>query len=87
MVGHPKHVPKVLAAGVDIVCAQAGEAGEAPSEGVDYSAVASPFVAIDVQKFLDIDASFNHNSSQTDRAPPTCQNVSYHYIFTMYTVC
>ena len=27
MVGHPKHVPKVLAAGVDIVCAQAGEAG------------------------------------------------------------
>ena len=27
MVGHPKHVPKALAAGVDIICAQAGEGG------------------------------------------------------------
>ncbi|KAJ7180795.1 2-nitropropane dioxygenase [Mycena filopes] len=27
MVGHPKHVPKALAAGVDLICAQAGEAG------------------------------------------------------------
>ncbi|CAL1714353.1 unnamed protein product [Somion occarium] len=27
MVGHPKHVPKALASGVDIICAQAGEAG------------------------------------------------------------
>ncbi|KAJ7202740.1 2-nitropropane dioxygenase [Mycena rebaudengoi] len=28
MVGHPKHVAKALAAGVDIICAQAGEGGE-----------------------------------------------------------
>ncbi|KAJ7260783.1 hypothetical protein C8J57DRAFT_1636936, partial [Mycena rebaudengoi] len=27
MVGHPKHVAKALAAGVDIICAQAGEGG------------------------------------------------------------
>ncbi|KAF7798721.1 hypothetical protein EIP86_009946 [Pleurotus ostreatoroseus] len=27
MVGHPKHVPKALEAGVDLICAQAGEAG------------------------------------------------------------
>ncbi|KAJ7074244.1 2-nitropropane dioxygenase [Mycena amicta] len=27
MVGHPKHVPKALAQGVDIICAQGGEAG------------------------------------------------------------
>ncbi|KAJ7230448.1 2-nitropropane dioxygenase [Mycena pura] len=27
MVGHPKHVPKALAAGVDIICAQASEGG------------------------------------------------------------
>ena len=27
MVGHPKHVPKALAAGADIICAQAGEGG------------------------------------------------------------
>ncbi|KAF7365731.1 putative nitronate monooxygenase [Mycena venus] len=27
MVGHPKHVPKALAAGVDLICAQAGEGG------------------------------------------------------------
>ena len=27
MVGHPKHVPKALEAGVDLVCAQAGEGG------------------------------------------------------------
>ena len=27
MVGHPKHVAKALAAGVDLICAQAGEAG------------------------------------------------------------
>lgn len=27
MVGHPKHVPKALAMGVDIICAQAGEGG------------------------------------------------------------
>ncbi|KAJ7251278.1 2-nitropropane dioxygenase [Mycena rebaudengoi] len=27
MVGHPKHVSKALAAGVDIICAQAGEGG------------------------------------------------------------
>ncbi|TFL02254.1 2-nitropropane dioxygenase [Pterulicium gracile] len=27
MVGHPKHVKKALAAGVDIICAQAGEGG------------------------------------------------------------
>jgi len=27
MVGHPKHVPKALAQGVDIICAQAGEGG------------------------------------------------------------
>ncbi|KAF7796870.1 hypothetical protein EIP86_008055 [Pleurotus ostreatoroseus] len=27
MVGHPKHVPKALAQGVDIVCAQGGEGG------------------------------------------------------------
>lgn len=27
MVGHPKHVPKALAAGVDIICAQGGEGG------------------------------------------------------------
>ncbi|KAJ6488067.1 2-nitropropane dioxygenase [Mycena vulgaris] len=27
MVGHPKHVPKALEAGVDIICAQAGEGG------------------------------------------------------------
>lgn len=27
MVGHPKHVTKALAVGVDLVCAQAGEAG------------------------------------------------------------
>merc|ERR1712226_124149 len=27
MIGHPKHVPKALAAGVDIICAQGGEGG------------------------------------------------------------
>lgn len=27
MVGHPKHVPKALAQGVDIICAQGGEGG------------------------------------------------------------
>jgi len=27
MVGHPKHIPKALAAGADIICAQAGEGG------------------------------------------------------------
>lgn len=27
MVGHPKHVPKALASGVDLICAQAGEGG------------------------------------------------------------
>jgi NAD(P)H-dependent flavin oxidoreductase YrpB (nitropropane dioxygenase family) len=27
MVGHPKHVPKALAAGADLICAQAGEGG------------------------------------------------------------
>ncbi|THH14646.1 hypothetical protein EW146_g5714 [Bondarzewia mesenterica] len=27
MVGHPKHVPKALAAGCDLICAQAGEGG------------------------------------------------------------
>ncbi|BEJ09061.1 hypothetical protein CcaverHIS641_0511550 [Cutaneotrichosporon cavernicola] len=27
MVGHPKHVPKALAVGVDIICAQGGEGG------------------------------------------------------------
>lgn len=27
MVGHPKHVAKALAAGVDLICAQAGEGG------------------------------------------------------------
>jgi NAD(P)H-dependent flavin oxidoreductase YrpB (nitropropane dioxygenase family) len=27
MVGHPKHIPKALAQGVDLICAQAGEAG------------------------------------------------------------
>ena len=27
MVGHPNHVPKAIAAGVDIICAQAGEGG------------------------------------------------------------
>ncbi|KAK0474906.1 2-nitropropane dioxygenase [Armillaria novae-zelandiae] len=27
MVGHPKHVPKALAQGVDMICAQGGEAG------------------------------------------------------------
>ncbi|KAJ7474864.1 2-nitropropane dioxygenase [Mycena latifolia] len=27
MVGHPKHVPKALAVGVDLICAQAGEGG------------------------------------------------------------
>jgi NAD(P)H-dependent flavin oxidoreductase YrpB (nitropropane dioxygenase family) len=27
MVGHPRHVPKALAAGVDLICAQAGEGG------------------------------------------------------------
>jgi NAD(P)H-dependent flavin oxidoreductase YrpB (nitropropane dioxygenase family) len=27
MIGHPKHVKKALAAGVDILCAQAGEGG------------------------------------------------------------
>ncbi|EGN96991.1 hypothetical protein SERLA73DRAFT_185253 [Serpula lacrymans var. lacrymans S7.3] len=27
MVGHPKHVPKALDAGVDLICAQAGEGG------------------------------------------------------------
>ncbi|KAK0194223.1 2-nitropropane dioxygenase [Armillaria mellea] len=27
MVGHPKHVPKALSVGVDIICAQAGEGG------------------------------------------------------------
>jgi NAD(P)H-dependent flavin oxidoreductase YrpB (nitropropane dioxygenase family) len=27
MVGHPNHVPKALAAGVDLICAQAGEGG------------------------------------------------------------
>lgn len=27
MVGHPKHVPRALAAGVDLICAQAGEGG------------------------------------------------------------
>jgi NAD(P)H-dependent flavin oxidoreductase YrpB (nitropropane dioxygenase family) len=27
MVGHPKHIAKALAVGVDIICAQAGEGG------------------------------------------------------------
>jgi len=27
MIGHPKHVPKALAQGVDIICAQGGEGG------------------------------------------------------------
>merc|ERR1712187_828410 len=27
MIGHPKHVAKALAAGVDIICAQGGEGG------------------------------------------------------------
>ena len=27
MIGHPKHVAKALDAGVDIICAQGGEAG------------------------------------------------------------
>jgi NAD(P)H-dependent flavin oxidoreductase YrpB (nitropropane dioxygenase family) len=27
MVGHPKHVPKALERGVDLICAQAGEGG------------------------------------------------------------
>lgn len=27
MVGHPKHVSKAIAAGVDLICAQAGEGG------------------------------------------------------------
>lgn len=27
MVGHPSHVPKAIAAGVDLICAQAGEGG------------------------------------------------------------
>ena len=27
MVGHPKHVPKAIQSGVDLICAQAGEAG------------------------------------------------------------
>jgi NAD(P)H-dependent flavin oxidoreductase YrpB (nitropropane dioxygenase family) len=27
MVGHPKHVAKALAVGVDLICAQAGEGG------------------------------------------------------------
>jgi NAD(P)H-dependent flavin oxidoreductase YrpB (nitropropane dioxygenase family) len=27
MIGHPKHVPKALEAGVDLICAQAGEGG------------------------------------------------------------
>lgn len=27
MVGHPKHVNKALEAGVDLICAQAGEGG------------------------------------------------------------
>lgn len=27
MVGHPKHVPKALSRGADLICAQAGEAG------------------------------------------------------------
>lgn len=27
MVGHPKHVAKALAMGVDIICAQGGEGG------------------------------------------------------------
>lgn len=27
MIGHPKHVSKAIAAGVDLICAQAGEAG------------------------------------------------------------
>ena len=27
MVGHPKHVPKALKVGVDIICAQGAEAG------------------------------------------------------------
>lgn len=27
MVGHPKHVPKALEVGVDLICAQAGEGG------------------------------------------------------------
>lgn len=27
MVGHPKHVPKAIEAGVDLICAQAGEGG------------------------------------------------------------
>jgi len=27
MIGHPKHVPKALAAGVDLICAQGGEGG------------------------------------------------------------
>ena len=27
MIGHPKHVPKCLAAGADLICAQGGEGG------------------------------------------------------------
>lgn len=27
MIGHPKHIAKALAAGVDIICAQGGEGG------------------------------------------------------------
>lgn len=27
MVGHPTHVKKAIAAGVDLICAQAGEGG------------------------------------------------------------
>ena len=27
MVGHPNHVPKAISAGVDLICAQAGEGG------------------------------------------------------------
>ena len=27
MIGHPKHVPKCLALGVDLICAQGGEGG------------------------------------------------------------
>jgi NAD(P)H-dependent flavin oxidoreductase YrpB (nitropropane dioxygenase family) len=27
MIGHPKHVPKCLAVGADLICAQGGEGG------------------------------------------------------------
>ncbi|KAK0499997.1 2-nitropropane dioxygenase [Armillaria luteobubalina] len=35
MVGHPKHVPKALSVGVDIICAQAGEGGGHTGDCVD----------------------------------------------------